>query len=50
MFLVHPTLTDEHIRSTCAVVEKVMTAATRETLPAYYPQYSPLTTHSAQPS
>jgi dTDP-4-amino-4,6-dideoxygalactose transaminase len=28
MFLVHPTLTEEHIRATCAAVEKVMTAAT----------------------
>jgi hypothetical protein len=27
MFLVHPTLTEEHIQSTCAVVEKVMSAA-----------------------
>jgi len=50
MFLVHPTLTSEHIRSTCAAVEKVMTAATRDTVPYQYPQYSPLTAHSAQPS
>ena len=28
MFLVHPTLTEEHIRSTCVAVEKVMSAAT----------------------
>lgn len=27
MFLVHPTLTEEHIQSTCAAVEKVMSAA-----------------------
>jgi dTDP-4-amino-4,6-dideoxygalactose transaminase len=28
MFLVHPTLTEEHIRATCAAVEKVMSVAT----------------------
>jgi hypothetical protein len=28
MFLVHPTLTEEHIRATCAAVEKVMSIAT----------------------
>lgn len=28
MFLVHPTLTEEHIRATCVAVEKVMSAAT----------------------
>jgi dTDP-4-amino-4,6-dideoxygalactose transaminase len=28
MFLVHPTLTEEHIHATCAAVEKVMTAVT----------------------
>jgi dTDP-4-amino-4,6-dideoxygalactose transaminase len=28
MFLVHPTLCDEHIRATCAAVEKVMSVAT----------------------
>jgi dTDP-4-amino-4,6-dideoxygalactose transaminase len=27
MFLVHPTLTEEHIRATCAAVEKVMSTA-----------------------
>jgi dTDP-4-amino-4,6-dideoxygalactose transaminase len=27
MFLVHPTLTEEHIRATCAAMEKVMSAA-----------------------
>jgi dTDP-4-amino-4,6-dideoxygalactose transaminase len=32
MFLVHPTLTEEHILATCAVVEKVMSAATRPTI------------------
>jgi dTDP-4-amino-4,6-dideoxygalactose transaminase len=31
MFLVHPTLTEEHILATCAAVEKVMSAATRST-------------------
>jgi len=29
MFLVHPTLTEEHIRATCVAVEKIMVAATR---------------------
>jgi dTDP-4-amino-4,6-dideoxygalactose transaminase len=29
MFLVHPTLTEEHITATCAAVEKVMIEATR---------------------
>jgi dTDP-4-amino-4,6-dideoxygalactose transaminase len=29
MFLIHPTLTEEHIRATCKVVEKVMSIATR---------------------
>jgi hypothetical protein len=28
MFLVHPTLTEEYIRSTCVAVEKIMSAAT----------------------
>jgi hypothetical protein len=28
MFLVHPTLTEEHIHDTCATVKKVMSAAT----------------------
>jgi hypothetical protein len=32
MFLVHPTLTEEHILATCAAVEKVMSAATRPTI------------------
>ena len=32
MFLVHPTLTEEHIRAVCAAVEKVMSAATRPTI------------------
>jgi dTDP-4-amino-4,6-dideoxygalactose transaminase len=49
MFLVHPTLTEEHISSTCAAVEKVMIAATLETSTPDSPQYSPLTTHSVQP-
>jgi dTDP-4-amino-4,6-dideoxygalactose transaminase len=31
MFLVHPTLTEEHIRATCAAVKKVMSAATGPT-------------------
>jgi dTDP-4-amino-4,6-dideoxygalactose transaminase len=32
MFLVHPTLTEEHIRAACAAVEKVMSDATRLTI------------------
>ncbi len=43
MFLVHPTLTDEHIRSASAAVRKVMTAATRRTLFFPDPQHSFLT-------
>ena len=43
MFLVHPTLTDEHIRSAWAAVEEVMTAATRRTLFFPDPQHSFLT-------
>jgi len=49
MFLVHPTLTGEHIRSTCEAVRKVMTDATREVSPSQSPRYSPLTTYSAHP-
>jgi dTDP-4-amino-4,6-dideoxygalactose transaminase len=30
MFLVHPTLTEEHIHDTCATVKKVMSAATTQ--------------------
>jgi hypothetical protein len=32
MFLVHPTLTEEHIRAACAAVEKVMSHATHQTI------------------
>ncbi len=32
MFLVHPTLTEEHIRATCAAVEEVMSIATNRTI------------------
>lgn len=32
MFLVHPTLTEDHITATCAAVEKVMTLATRDSI------------------
>jgi hypothetical protein len=30
MFLVHPTLTEEHILATCEAVKKVMGAAVRD--------------------
>jgi hypothetical protein len=30
MFLVHPTLTEEHILATCEAVKKVMSAAARD--------------------
>lgn len=50
MFLVHPTLTEEHIRRTCAAVAKVMTTAARETSRRTYPQQLSLTTRPAHSS
>jgi dTDP-4-amino-4,6-dideoxygalactose transaminase len=46
MFLVHPTLTEAHIRATCAAVEKVMIAATASTRLQGEPTFRPIANFS----
>ena len=52
MFLVHPTLTETHIRATCTAVERVMAAATASTGSGSYPvvSFAPESSFAKAPS